>query len=392
MAASRSSAARAAADRSFEELYRGHRGDVFRVALRELGNVHDAEDVTQAAFADAYRAVLRGSQPQSPRAWLLAIAENVRRRRYRTSLRRPREEPTDADFPLSADLPHELAHALAAALADLPHDQRRAFVLRELAGLSYEEIATATDSTVGAIQMQLFRARRSLRERLEPPTTRRRTGLLALPGWATTLLSRADATLLAPRAAGALGAAAAAVVAASTVAVGEAPSQTPPPAPERPTAVVRAAPAAVPVARPAPGPPASRATRPVREVRARTAPAARPADDAPLATPAPAPASAPAPAPAVVVAAQPQAETAPQLPPPDAITAVETAARALERPRSPVALPVGEADPVLETPDVPPLPAAPVTEVVTGAARAAGGGAQPLPVPGSLPVTVPPAP
>ena len=77
----------------FEGLYRNHRNEVYRAALRKVGDHHEAEDVTQAAFLDAYRAMLRGSKPDLPRAWLLAIAENVRRRRFRTTLRRPREEP-----------------------------------------------------------------------------------------------------------------------------------------------------------------------------------------------------------------------------------------------------------------------------------------------------------
>ena len=128
MATSRASPARAAVDHGFEELYRELRTDVYRAALRKLGNPHDAEDVTPAAFADAYRAVLRGAQPQSPRAWLLAISENVRRRRFRTAQRRPREELVDdADFPLAADLPYEQSHALTEALATLPPEQRRVF-------------------------------------------------------------------------------------------------------------------------------------------------------------------------------------------------------------------------------------------------------------------------
>src|SRR5215203_2109972 len=93
MGPGRGNTARAAVDLTFEELYRGHRADVYRDALRELGSVHDAEDVTQAAFVDAYRAVLRGTRPDSPRAWLLAIAENVRRRRFRAAQVRPRETP-----------------------------------------------------------------------------------------------------------------------------------------------------------------------------------------------------------------------------------------------------------------------------------------------------------
>lgn len=405
MAATRPSAARAAVDRSFEELYRGHRADVFRAALRELGNVHEAEDVTQAAFMDAYRAVLRGSEPQSPRAWLLAIAENVRRRRHRTALRRPREEPTDADFPLTAELPHEHARSLAGAMADLPQEQRRVFVLREIVGLSYEEIAQETESTVAAIQMQLFRARRSLRERLDPPTvSRRRTGLLPLPGWLTAL-SRPDLTLLTPRAAGAVGAAAAAVVGA-TVAVNEAAPPVPHATAQPRPAVVSSAPAADPVA-------IRTARRPLALARAQVAaPPARatvavptpgrttktPVGDAPVpvapaapeVTPTATPAVAPAAVEPVVAEARPTAVAAAAEP---AVRAAgEQVEQVLEPPRLPVPISAVEAEPVLEAPVAPPLSTAPVTEVVTGAARAAGGGAQPLPVPGAPPVTVPPAP
>ena len=205
----RASSARAAVDLTFEELYRGHRADVFRAALRELGNVHDAEDVTQAAFADAYRAVLRGTRPESPRAWLLAISENVRRRRFRTAQRRPLEELVDdADLPAAAELPYEPSRALAEAVDTLPSEQRRVFVLREIVGLSYAEIAEETGSTVASIQMLLFRARRSLRQQLEPPTVavRRPIFLPPVPSWLAGLFSRVELASLTPRAIGALGA------------------------------------------------------------------------------------------------------------------------------------------------------------------------------------------
>ena len=142
MAPRRASDARADADLDFERLYRGHRGDVFRAALRELGNVHDAEDVTQAAFVDAYRAVLRGTRPEAPRAWLLTIAENVRRRRFRTALRRPREEPLDRrGRARRRGLRPSRRTRCSSALAALPPEQRAAFLLREIVGLSYDEIA-----------------------------------------------------------------------------------------------------------------------------------------------------------------------------------------------------------------------------------------------------------
>ena len=211
--------ARVDADRSFERLYRGHRGHVYRVALRELGNVHDAEDVTQAAFVDAYRAVLRGSQPESPRAWLLAIAENVRRRRFRTSMRRPHEEPLDSESAPAVEPTTEQANALRSALADLPAQQRDVFLLREIAGLSYDEIADHLGSTVGAVQMLLFRARQALRAELEPPpVTRLNRGIVVpLPGWLTGLVARSDSLMLTPRATSLVGAA---VLATTGVTVG----------------------------------------------------------------------------------------------------------------------------------------------------------------------------
>ena len=224
MAPRRASEARAEADLDFERLYAGHRGEVFRAALRELGNVHDAEDVTQAAFIDAYRAVLRGSRPEAPRAWLLAIAENVRRRRFRTARRRPREEPLDPEAALGAEPTTEQTNALRSALAGLPPQQRAVFLLREIVGLSYDEIAEELGSTVGAIQMLLFRARQTLRAELEPPAVTQRGGIIVpLPGWLTGLATRSDALVLTPRAAGALGAA---VLAVTGVTAGVATSPT----------------------------------------------------------------------------------------------------------------------------------------------------------------------
>lgn len=384
MATSRASAARAAVDLTFEELYRGHHADVYRAALRELGNVHDAEDVTQAAFVDAYRAVLRGAEPQSPRAWMLAISENVRRRRFRTAQRRPDEELVDdADFPLAAELPYEQARALAEALAKLSPEQRRVFVLRELVGLSYDEIADEVDSTVGSVQMLLFRARRSLRQELDPPVvSRRRTGIFVpLPGWLTGLIARVEAVSLTPRAAGALGAAAIAVAGAG-VAVGEAPADGKPlPAndPQPPAAsvvvergaartLVRSTPSTASAA-------AVSARRPAVRPQRRAGATQRPA--VPAATePAPPRPSATSPAPTFSL--------------PVGVPAVGVPA--LERPRLPVSLRDETIWDLLERPVPPPPSTAPAAGLGTGAAGAAGADAPPLPVPSLPPGTLPPAP
>ena len=378
----------AAAARTFEELYRGHHAEVFRAALRQLGNVHDAEDVTQAAFVDAYGAVLHGTEPQSPRAWLLAISENVRRRRYRTAQRRPRELPLDADSPFAADLPTEQAQALADALAALPTEQRRVFVLREIAGRSYDEIADEVDATVASVQMLLFRARRSLREQLDPPVVApRRTGVLVpIPGWLTGIASRFEIAGLTPRVAGSVGAAVLAVVGAS-VAVPQAPADgvVSPPTDARPRAASVTSGAVVQPAAPAV---VAQAAKSARSPRLRpAAQARRPSSPAPAS-------SAPAPA-AAAEPALPELAATPTAPAP-APTPPVTAAL------PPVALPVTvplpveneQVVPALTVPAVtaaPPLPA-PVPELTAGAAGAAGASAPPLPVEVPPLPALPPAP
>src|SRR4051795_7951235 len=86
-------ARRLGSDRSFERLYRRHAGDVYRYALVVMRNQADAEDVTQTTFMNAYRAFARGERPQTPQNWLIAIAHNVCRQRFRQLQRRPSELP-----------------------------------------------------------------------------------------------------------------------------------------------------------------------------------------------------------------------------------------------------------------------------------------------------------
>ena len=356
---------RADAERSFEQLYRGHHRDVYRAALRELGNVHDAEDVTQAAFVDAYRAVLRGTQPQAPRAWLLTIAENVRRRRFRTSLRRPREEPLDADAALAAEESSEQAGALLEALANLTDEQRETFLLREISGLSYDEIAERTGSTVASVQMLLFRARKTLRKELEPPQVH---GVL-VP--LATLFSRFEAVNLSPRVAVAVG--------ATVLAVGVSASQPakadPPPTKAAQPQVTRVAPAPAPVA-------AAKPNSARRPVTARAVVVARPAVR-PVAAPV-RPTRPPAPQPRQAPSAGP--ESARATPPAPILASPSVPTPSVPLP--PVVLPS------VPLPSVP-LPSSlePLVEPLlegAGAAGAAGASAPPLPV--LPPVSLPPVP
>src|SRR5215475_179858 len=159
-------------DRAFERLYRKHAGDVYRYALVVLRNQADAEDVTQTTFLNAYRAFEKGERPQKPQNWLIAIAHNVCRQRFRQAQRRPAEVGYEEELAESVVEEDALsAEDIRRALGHLAFNQRSALVMRELEGRSYQEIAEILGLSVSAVETLIFRARRALREQLEEGIT-----------------------------------------------------------------------------------------------------------------------------------------------------------------------------------------------------------------------------
>src|ERR671915_1882234 len=156
-------------DRAFERLYRRHVHDVYRYVLAVLRNQADAEDATQATFLSAYRAFIRGEEPLKPRNWLLKIAHNECRQRFRAASRRPTEVAWDDERGAAPGVDETVptADEIRSALAHLSFNQRAALVMRELEGRSYAEIGDVLDVSVSAVETLLFRARRALREQLE---------------------------------------------------------------------------------------------------------------------------------------------------------------------------------------------------------------------------------
>ena len=161
------------ADRSFERIYRKHVGDVYRYALAVLRQPADAEDVAQTTFLNAYRAYQRGERPRNAQNWLITIAHNVCRQRFRQAQRRPDE--VTFDDRVGEIVPEEdrgpNAEDIQRALGYLAFNQRAALVMRELEGRSYAEIAEILETSVSAVETLLFRARRALREQLEGALT-----------------------------------------------------------------------------------------------------------------------------------------------------------------------------------------------------------------------------
>jgi RNA polymerase sigma-70 factor (ECF subfamily) len=153
-------------DAAFEGFYREHVAEIYQYALAVLGNSADAEDVTQQTFLNAYRAFQRGERPQKAHNWLIKIAHNVCRMRWRQSGRRPQEVPLErAGEPAAPEDERPSLDEVLNALARLPFNQRAAIVMREVEDRSYAEIAEVLGVTVPAVEALLFRARGNLRAR-----------------------------------------------------------------------------------------------------------------------------------------------------------------------------------------------------------------------------------
>jgi RNA polymerase sigma factor (sigma-70 family) len=152
---------------------------VCRILLRDP---QDAEDASQQTFLSAHRSLLAGTRPQDPAAWLGTIARNECRERIRSRATVPLALVGDPVASMQLEDVtgrREELEALCAALAELPHQQREALVLREFYGLSYDEVRAALGVTDSAVESLIFRARTRLQKELRP--ARMASGALVLP-------------------------------------------------------------------------------------------------------------------------------------------------------------------------------------------------------------------
>jgi RNA polymerase sigma-70 factor, ECF subfamily len=163
-------------DREFSELYRAHLRDVYSYAYYRVGNHHDAEDLTEQTFLQAYRhfeRALRESDGRPLRPWLIRIAHNLAANLYRDRSRRPQTALEDAGA-LSA--PHtteaivedrEDLNRILVSVQELPDDRREALIMRFALGMDNREIARALGRTDGATKVLIHRALRQLEELVE---------------------------------------------------------------------------------------------------------------------------------------------------------------------------------------------------------------------------------
>jgi RNA polymerase sigma-70 factor (ECF subfamily) len=155
---------------------------VVKLVMRYLGDAADAEDVAQEAFIKAYRALPRFRGDSAFYTWLYRIAINTAKNALAARNRNPvtydldtqgNEEAAemigklkDPETPEGLALTEEIRNIVNTAISELPEDLRTAIVLRELEGMSYEEIASAMDCPVGTVRSRIFRAREAIDRKL----------------------------------------------------------------------------------------------------------------------------------------------------------------------------------------------------------------------------------
>lgn len=155
---------------------------VVKLVMRYLGDAADAEDVAQEAFIKAYRALPQFRGDSAFYTWLYRIAINTAKNALAARNRNPvtydldvqgNDEAAemigklkDPETPEGLALTEEIRNIVNAAISELPEDLRTAIVLRELEGMSYEEIAAAMDCPVGTVRSRIFRAREAIDRKL----------------------------------------------------------------------------------------------------------------------------------------------------------------------------------------------------------------------------------
>ncbi|HEU4485884.1 MAG TPA: RNA polymerase sigma factor RpoE [Povalibacter sp.] len=168
---------------AFDLLVRKYQHRVLKLVGRFVNDSAEAEDVAQEAFLKAYRALPAFRGDSAFYTWLYRIAINTAKNALVANRRRPvdfdldLQDPDqhdrqsmlkDADTPEGVLLTDEIRGVVERALEQLPEDLRTAIVLRELEGLSYEEIAEAMDCPVGTVRSRIFRAREAIDKKLKP--------------------------------------------------------------------------------------------------------------------------------------------------------------------------------------------------------------------------------
>lgn len=181
----------AGSETAYDWLVTHYHAPVYNLILSMLGDVSDAADGTQEVFLKAFRGIRTFRQGSSLKTWLyrIAIREALNHKRwFKRHVQKnvsidaePEEGHSGIDIedegasPFEQLAAHEIQEAVQNALQQVPQVFRSAVILRDLEGLSYEEIAEVLECSVGTVKSRILRGRRALKELLEPLLTNRET-------------------------------------------------------------------------------------------------------------------------------------------------------------------------------------------------------------------------
>ena len=162
-------------DEAFSQLYRAHLRDVYSYSYYRVGNHHDAEDLTEQTFLQAYRhfeRAQRESQGRPLRPWLIRIAHNLAANYYRDRSRRPQTTIDDAGALPELHTTEGLVehredlNRILECVQRLPDDRREALIMRFALGMDNREIARAMGRSEGATKVLIHRAIKQLEQGL----------------------------------------------------------------------------------------------------------------------------------------------------------------------------------------------------------------------------------
>ena len=149
-------------------LFDRHHLAVFRFLRRMTGDSSLAEDLTQEVFLRVVRGLEGYDERSREGSWIFRITRNVLVDRHRARVRSPQDASVRDAAVVSRPATQVLTAILDEALARLPEEEREAFLMREVGGLGYRDIAEASGATPDAARMRIYRARLALRAALGP--------------------------------------------------------------------------------------------------------------------------------------------------------------------------------------------------------------------------------
>jgi len=169
--------------KAFDLLVLKYQQKIANLISRYIRDQHEVMDVTQEAFIKAYRALPNFRGESAFYTWLYRIAINTAKNYLVAMGRRPPADDVEAETaeqmesgfrlketgtPENYVLSEEISNTVQQAIDDLPEDLRTAIILRELEGMSYEEIASTMSCPVGTVRSRIFRAREAIDKSLKP--------------------------------------------------------------------------------------------------------------------------------------------------------------------------------------------------------------------------------